>query len=76
MRAGAFDYLAKPIDRIRLVTSLRHAVEKWETEREVTSLREGLLAAEPRHPKSFEQIITTDPAMFGVFRYVESIAPT
>ena len=51
MRAGAFDFLAKPIDRTRLVTSLRHAVEKWETAREVSSLRDGLLPPRPRTPR-------------------------
>jgi DNA-binding NtrC family response regulator len=76
MRAGAFDFLAKPIDRTRLVTSLRHAVEKWETAREVSSLRDGLLATRPAHPEMFSQIITADPAMMGLFRYAEAIAPT
>ena len=76
MRAGAFDYLAKPIDRTRLVTSLRHAIEKWETEREVKSLSESMLATEPSHPEFFQQIITKDPAMLLLFRYAEAIAPT
>jgi DNA-binding NtrC family response regulator len=76
MRAGAFDYLSKPIDRTRLVTSLRHAIEKWETAREVTSLRDGLLSPQPANRESFQAIITTDPAMLQIFRYVEAIAPT
>ncbi len=76
MRAGAFDYLEKPIDRTRLVTSLRHAIEKWETDREVTSLREGMLSTQPEHPEAFAEIITRDPAMFSVFKYAEAIAPT
>ncbi|HTP58255.1 MAG TPA: response regulator, partial [Spirochaetia bacterium] len=53
MRDGAFDYLSKPVDRTRLVTSVRHAIEKWETEREVTSLREGMLSLGPAHPEAF-----------------------
>jgi len=76
MRAGAFDYLAKPIDRTRLVTSTRHAIEKWETEREVRSLRDGLLASQPAHPEAFRQIITADPGMSVIFRYAEAIART
>jgi DNA-binding NtrC family response regulator len=76
MRAGAFDYLAKPIDRTRLLTSLRHAIEKWETAREVTSLRDGLLSMQPAHRESFAGIITADPVMLQIFRYVEAIAPT
>jgi DNA-binding NtrC family response regulator len=76
MRAGAFDYLSKPIDRTRLVTSTRHAIEKWETEREVRSLRDGLLASQPAHPEAFSEIITVDPGMMVIFRYAEAIART
>jgi len=77
IRAGAFDYLAKPIDKTRLVTSLRHAIEKWETAREVISLREGMLSGtEPAHPEVFAAIITREPAMQSIFKYVEAVAPT
>jgi two-component system nitrogen regulation response regulator GlnG len=76
MKAGAFDYLSKPIDRTRLVTSTRHAIEKWETAREVRSLRDGLLASQPAHPEAFREIITSDAGMLVMFRYAEAIAPT
>ena len=76
MRAGAFDYLSKPIDRTRLVTSVRHAIERWETDHEVRSLREGILATSPAHPEAFEGIITSDPGMRVIFRYAEAIART
>ncbi len=76
MRAGAFDYLEKPINRTRLVTSLRHAIEKWETAREVTSLREGMLSSQPAHPEAFKDIVTRDPGMLSIFKYAEAIAPT
>jgi len=76
MRAGAFDYLQKPVDRTRLVTSVKHALEKWEREREVDSLRDGLLAQAPAHPRAFQHIVTRDPGMLAVFKYAEAIAPT
>jgi len=76
MRAGAFDYLAKPIDTTRLVTSLKHAIEKWETAREVTSLREGMLSAEPAHPEVFADIVTRASSMLAIFKYAEAVAPT
>jgi DNA-binding NtrC family response regulator len=76
MRAGAFDYLTKPIDLTRLVTSVRHALEKWETAREMTSLRAGVLAIQPAHPEAFAQIVTRDPSMLAIFRYAEAIAQT
>jgi DNA-binding NtrC family response regulator len=76
MRAGAFDYLSKPIDRTRLVTSVRHAIERWETAHEVSFLRDGLLATSPSHPEAFASIITADPGMRVMFRYAEAIART
>ena len=76
MRAGAFDYLAKPIDTARLVTSLKHAIEKWETAREVTSLREGMLSVVPAHPEVFADIVTRDSSMLAIFKYAEAVAPT
>ena len=76
MRAGAFDYLSKPIDRTRLVTSVRHAVEKWETAHEVRSLQEGLLSSGPAHPEAFSEIVTADPGMAIIFKYAEAIAQT
>jgi DNA-binding NtrC family response regulator len=76
MRAGAFDYLVKPIDSTRLVTSARHAIEKWETAGEIASLREGFLATELANPDAFKDIVTSDPGMHAIFRYAEAIAPT
>ncbi len=76
MRAGAFDYLTKPVDRTRLLTSLGHAIERWETAREMTSLKRSLLSTRIEYPKAFEDIVTTDRQMLQIFSYVEAIAPT
>jgi two-component system, NtrC family, nitrogen regulation response regulator GlnG len=76
MRAGAFDYIAKPIEGTRLVTSVRHAIKKWETDREVKSLAGGMLSTHLDHPEAFANIVTRDPAMMAVFKYVEAVAPT
>ena len=76
MKVGAFDFLTKPIDRTRLVTSVRHALERYETAREVNSLREGMLRAGPSDPAAFSAIVTADPAMHAIFRYMEALAPT
>jgi DNA-binding NtrC family response regulator len=72
MRAGAFDYLTKPVDQTRLLTSLHHAIERWETAREIRSLKSTELEA----PEAFADIITSDQQMLQVFRYVEAVAPT
>jgi DNA-binding NtrC family response regulator len=72
MRAGAFDYLTKPVDQTRLLTSVHHAIERWETAREMRSLK----ATELERPEAFAGIITSDRQMLQVFRYVEAIGPT
>ncbi|HTZ50479.1 MAG TPA: sigma-54 dependent transcriptional regulator [Spirochaetia bacterium] len=72
MRAGAFDYLTKPVEQTRLLTSVHHAVERWEIAREMRSLK----ATELEAPQAFADIITQDRQMLQVFRYVEAIAPT
>jgi DNA-binding NtrC family response regulator len=76
MRLGAFDYLPKPIDRTRLVTSVRHAVEKWETAAAVSSLSDGMLSRGLAHPEAFAGVVTANPAMQAIFKYIEAIAPT
>ena len=47
MRAGALDYLAKPVDKDRLVSSVRRALELRALREEVCSLKERLLSDTP-----------------------------
>ena len=44
MKAGAFDYLVKPVDKSRLVTSIRHAIEHRQIVNENSLLRERMLS--------------------------------
>jgi DNA-binding NtrC family response regulator len=76
MRDGAFDYLLKPVDRTRLVTSIRHAIERWEIGQEISSLKKHVLKATLGKPAAFSAIITRDPGMVALFRYAEAIATT
>ncbi len=74
MRAGAYDYLVKPIDDERLATTVRRAVEWRELSRENTRLRDGILADTLRYPEAFREFDTSAPAMLRVFKYIEAIA--
>ena len=51
MRAGAFDYLTKPVDQTRLLASVHHAIERWETAREMRSLK----TTELERPEAFRR---------------------
>ncbi|NJD36505.1 MAG: sigma-54-dependent Fis family transcriptional regulator [Betaproteobacteria bacterium] len=74
MQAGASDYLVKPVDGERLVASVRRALEIRALRTELFALKERLLADSPHKPAAFAEIVTQNPAMFAIFRYIEAIA--
>ncbi len=74
MQVGAVDYLVKPVETNRLVSSVRRALEVRSLRAEVLSLKERLLTDTPLHREAFAQIITQSKAMHAIFRYVEAIA--
>ena len=76
MKIGAFDYLLKPIEENRFVSSLKHAMEIAELRREVDILSKHVLSRELEHPEAFAEIITDNSSMKSIFSYIEAIAPT
>ncbi len=74
MKAGAFDYLVKPVEKSRLISGVRRAVEIRELERENRLLKSRMLSGGPEHPEAFSDIVTNSAAMRSVFQYVEAIA--
>lgn len=71
MKAGAFDYLTKPVHPDELVLVLRKALEHRQLVGEVRRLREGL-----RDKYSFEGIVYISPAMGNVLELVRKVAVT
>jgi len=76
MKAGALDYLVKPVESTRLVSSVKRAREMRALQEEVSSLRRHLLSPYDAHPEAFSAILTNCPKMRAVFKYVEAIAPS
>ena len=74
MRAGAFDYIVKPMDENRLISSVRRAIEMSEVRTEYAHFKRRVLANELEHPEAFSNIITQNPVMRSIFQYVETIA--
>jgi len=74
IKAGAFDYLTKPMDTSRLLTSVEKAIRFNALSKENTSLREYLLSDRLDNPDAFEAIITASKKMRSIFQYVEVIA--
>lgn len=76
MRAGAVDYLVKPVEHSRLVSAVKRALELRAWRAEVLSLSERLLSDRPHQHEAFAEIVTQSRAMEAIFRYLEAIAPS
>ncbi|MSN24269.1 MAG: response regulator [Geobacter sp.] len=76
MRAGAFDYLVKPVESARLEATISKALEVSALSCEMSSLKDYLLSDRLNYPEAFSSIITRDKRMRSIFQYVEVIAPS
>src|SRR5499433_1819756 len=74
MQDGAVDYLVKPVEESRLVSSVKRALEIRMLRAEVLSLKERLLTDTPHQRQAFAEIITQSKEMFAIFRYIEAVA--
>ena len=74
IKAGAVDYLSKPVEVERLLLSVENAIHINELARENRSLREYLLNDCLEHPAAFDAIITNSKKMRSIFKYIEVIA--
>lgn len=76
MKQGAHDFLSKPVEQGRLASVCRHTIEYNEMRLEINRLSTTLLNNEKTLAPAFDTIITRNPAMEAIFRYVDSIAST
>jgi two-component system nitrogen regulation response regulator GlnG len=74
MKSGAFDYMIKPVEKSRLVSGVKRAVDLRELQRENRRLRAHVLSDTLEHPEAFSEIITSSPMMRSMFQYIESIS--
>jgi DNA-binding NtrC family response regulator len=79
IKAGAFDYVVKPVDEDQLVTVIERALSFQSLKKENLALKRHILSDltdELDTPEAFEDIITANKKMLLIFQYVESIAGT
>ncbi len=76
MKTGAFDYLLKPVDEGRLITSVNRAISHRELIQENIALKQHILKDTLEKPDAFDEIITNNKKMYSIFQYIESIAPS
>jgi DNA-binding NtrC family response regulator len=76
MKQGAFDYIVKPVEKSRLVSSVKRGIELRELHRENQQLKERILSDRLSRPEAFAGIVTISPAMRSIFQYIEAVAPS
>jgi DNA-binding NtrC family response regulator len=76
MKSGAFDYMVKPVEKSRLISGVKRAIELRELQRENRLLKAHVLFDQLEHPEVFSEIITDSAVMRSIFQYVEAISNT
>ena len=74
MKEGATDFLVKPVEENRLITSVRKVLEVRSLRHQVGSLKRSLLSDHLEQEEAFKTIITASRKMRAIFQYMESIA--
>ncbi|MCK4796654.1 MAG: response regulator, partial [Spirochaetes bacterium] len=76
IKAGACDYIVKPIDENRFLMIIRNIIKLNEVQDENKLLRKHLVSDKIEHPEVFSEIVTKNDTMKSIFRYIEAIAGT
>jgi DNA-binding NtrC family response regulator len=76
MKEGAFDYIVKPVDDTRLVTSIKRGLELNQIRNENEMLKQSLLRADIEDPEPFSDIVTRCNKIESIFKYIEAVAKT
>ncbi len=76
IKAGAFNYLLKPVDDTRFVTTIRSGIDLRNIRDENKRLKDYLLKDKLENPEAFAEIITKSNSMRAIFKYIEAIAKT
>ncbi|MBF0560127.1 MAG: sigma-54-dependent Fis family transcriptional regulator [Nitrospirae bacterium] len=74
MKEGAFDYLVKPVEKIRFVELVKKALEINELRNQVHVLKRYLLSGTLSNKDAFSLIFTQSRKLFAVCQYAEAIA--
>ncbi len=76
MKMGAFDYIVKPVEESKLVSTVKRAIELRDLRSENEKLKSSLISNELQNPEAFEEIITVNAKMRSIFQYMEAISNT
>ena len=73
MKHGAVDYLVKPVEKNRFISSVQRVLENRGLKEEVSQLKESLLSVKLMNPEAFTAIRTNSRQMISLFKYIEAI---
>ena len=73
MQAGAFDYVLKPVEKDRLIASVKKAIELCHLRRENARLTEHFFSDTIENPDAFAPILTHNRKMMSIFKYCEAV---
>lgn len=73
MKIGAFDYLLKPVENARFISSVTKALEIYTLKNQMALLENHLFSDRLEQPTAFESIVTASKKMHTVFQYCEVI---
>ena len=76
MQAGAFDYLVKPIEETRLISSVKRGIELGEIKQEYSAFRNRILTDKLEMPEVFAALVTANNTMHALFHYMVTIGKT
>lgn len=74
MKAGAFDYLVKPVEPSKLAADVRVALEMRTLQIENRLLADRFLKGGDTVGPAFHDIVTQNRTMLTIFKYIEAIA--
>ena len=76
MKEGAKDYLVKPVEENRLISSIKSAIEIVQLRQEMHSLKTHFLDSIPVDDRAFAPIITDSDRIRSLFKYIKAVAPS
>jgi DNA-binding NtrC family response regulator len=73
MKMGAFDYLVKPVENARFISSITKALQIFTLKNQMALLEQQLFTGSLEHPDAFSSMVGVSKKMQTVFQYCEVI---
>ncbi len=75
MKLGAFDFFVKSIEQDQLLAGIMRAFRMLSLQRENRHLNDSFQRQRLKNPEIFSEIVSSDPQMISICRYLEAVAP-